>query len=62
MSQQSSKTLSGKVFKGTQWYAAMRWSIRGLGFISAAILARLLIPEDFGLVAIALVIFGFIWC
>ena len=60
MSQQSSKTLSGEVFKGTKWYAAMRWSIRGLGFISAAILARLLIPEDFGLVAIALVIFGFI--
>jgi lipopolysaccharide exporter len=60
MTQQSSKTLSGEVFRGTKWYAAMRWSIRGLGFISSAILARLLIPEDFGLVAIVLVILGFI--
>ena len=60
MSQQSSKTLFGEIFKGTKWYAAMRWSIRGLGFISSAILARLLIPEDFGLVAIVLVIFGFL--
>ncbi len=46
--------------KGTQWYVAMRWCIRGLGFVSSAILARLLIPEDFGLVAIVMVIFGFI--
>ncbi len=38
----------------------MRWSIRGLGFISSAILARLLLPEDFGLVAIVMVIAGFL--
>jgi len=60
MSQQSSKTLFGEIFKGTKWYTAMRWSIRGMAFISSAILARLLIPEDFGLVAIVLVIFGFV--
>lgn len=60
MSQQSSKTLFGEIFKGTKWYVTMRWSIRGLGFISSAILARLLIPEDFGLVAIVLVIYGFL--
>jgi lipopolysaccharide exporter len=58
MPQQDSKTLSGEVFKGTKWYTAMRWSIRGLGFISSAILARLLLPEDFGLVAIVMVICG----
>jgi len=60
MSQQNLETLSKEVFKGTKWYAAMRWSIKGLGFISSAILARLLIPEDFGLVAIVMVIYGFI--
>ena len=60
MSQQDSKSLSGEVFKGTKWYTAMRWSIRGLGFISSAILARLLLPEDFGLVAIVMVICGFL--
>ena len=60
MPQQDSKSLSGEVFKGTKWYTAMRWSIRGLGFISSAILARLLLPEDFGLVAIVMVICGFL--
>ena len=39
---------------------AMRWSIRGLGFVSSAFVARLLMPEDFGLVATVLVIFGLI--
>jgi len=39
---------------------AMRWSIKGLGFISSAVLARLLMPEDFGLVAMVFVIIGFI--
>lgn len=60
MQQQNLKNLSKEVFKGTKWYAAMRWSIRGLGFISSAILARLLLPEDFGLVAIVMVICGFL--
>ena len=60
MSQKNSKSLSGEVFKGTKWYTAMRWSMRGLGFISSAILARLLLPEDFGLVAIVMVICGFL--
>jgi O-antigen/teichoic acid export membrane protein len=60
MPQQDSKTLSGEVFRGTKWYTAMRWSIRGMGFISSAILARLLLPEDFGLVAIVMVILAFI--
>lgn len=61
MSQKNSKSLSGEVFKGTKWYTAMRWSMRGLGFISSAILARLMLPEDFGLVAIVMVICGFLF-
>lgn len=60
MLQKNSKSLSGEVFKGTKWYTAMRWSMRGMGFISSAILARLLLPEDFGLVAIVMVICGFL--
>ena len=31
----------------------LRWSIRGIGLLSTMILARLLVPEDFGLVALA---------
>ncbi|WP_168190341.1 lipopolysaccharide biosynthesis protein [Luteithermobacter gelatinilyticus] len=46
--------------KGTIWYVAMRWGIRLLGFVSSAVLARLLMPEDFGLVAIVLVVSGLV--
>jgi len=31
----------------------IRWAVRGMGVISTLILARLLVPEDFGLVALA---------
>lgn len=37
---------------------AMRWSVRGIGFLSTIILARLLAPEDFGIVAMAMVVVG----
>ncbi len=38
----------------------MRWSIRGIGLVSTVVLARLLNPSDFGLVAIATMLFGFL--
>ena len=53
-------TLSDQILNGTKWYVSMRWCIKGLGFISSAILARLLLPEDFGLVAMVFVIFGLV--
>src|SRR5206468_9209105 len=31
----------------------MRWAIRAIGFVSLLVLARLLTPKDFGLVALA---------
>jgi O-antigen/teichoic acid export membrane protein len=37
----------------------MRWTDRLLGTLSTVILARLLVPEDFGLVAMAMVAVGF---
>lgn len=60
MSSENTPSLSSEVLKGTKWYVAMRWCIRGLGIVSSAVLARLLMPEDFGLVAIVLVIFGLV--
>jgi len=60
MPEQKNSSLSTQVFKGTRWYMIMRWSVRGMGIISSAFLARLLIPEDFGLVATVLVLFGLI--
>lgn len=38
----------------------MRWATRGLGVISTVIVARLLTPEDFGVVAMAMVVVGFL--
>lgn len=47
-----------QVAKGTAWAVAMRFSVRGLGVISTIILARLLVPADFGLVALAMMVAG----
>jgi len=60
MTTTNTKSLSQEVAHGTKWYVAMRWCIKSLGFISSAVLARLLIPEDFGLVAMVLVVLGLI--
>jgi len=38
---------------------AMRWVMRALGLLNVVILARLLSPEDFGLIAMAMVVIGF---
>ena len=42
-----------KMAKGAAWMVALRLSVRLIGLASTAILARLLMPEDFGLVALA---------
>ncbi|WP_019674632.1 lipopolysaccharide biosynthesis protein [Arsukibacterium perlucidum] len=43
--------LAGKIVTGSLWTVLMRWSSRLLGIISVIILARILLPEDYGLVA-----------
>lgn len=45
--------------RGAFLSVGMRWTDRLLGFLSTVILARLLVPEDFGLVAMAMVAVGF---
>jgi PST family polysaccharide transporter len=47
--------IKDKVAIGAGWMIALRWVNRLIGFISIAILARLLLPEDFGVVAYATV-------
>ena len=46
--------------KGAAWTVAARLAIRSIGIVSTIILARLLVPADFGLVAMAYMIYGFI--
>src|SRR5690348_6830175 len=43
---------------GSGWMVAMRWAVRGIGLVSTMILARLLTPHDFGLVAKAMLVVG----
>ena len=46
--------IGNKVAKGAIWMVMFKLAERSLGLISTIILARLLIPEDFGLVAMAM--------
>ena len=52
-SAENTENFTKKVVQGTAWMVAGRFLMRGLGFISLFILARLLLPEDFGLVIVA---------
>ncbi len=49
----SSADLSDRTTRGVGWTVFWRFATRGLGLISTLILARLLVPADFGLVALA---------
>lgn len=46
--------------RGALWMVLLRLSVRSIGLISTIILARLLIPADFGLVAMATSIIAFL--
>jgi lipopolysaccharide exporter len=46
------------MISGAAWMIAMRWSVRGFGLLSTMILARILMPADFGLMAMASILVG----
>ncbi|MEQ5786472.1 lipopolysaccharide biosynthesis protein [Erythrobacter sp. NFXS35] len=50
----------GSLSKGAAWIGSSRLLVNGLGLISTLVLARLLVPEDFGLVALAESIFAMV--
>ena len=47
------RSITSRVARGAQWMVAWRVISRALGFVSVLILANLLVPADFGLVAVA---------
>ena len=49
----SPTALGERVARGTAWVVALRLTLRLLGVISTVILARLLTPADYGLIALA---------
>jgi O-antigen/teichoic acid export membrane protein len=50
--------LGRKIASGASWMVAIRLVDRSLGLVSTIILARLLVPEDFGLVAMGTAVLG----
>ncbi|MEQ8783512.1 MAG: lipopolysaccharide biosynthesis protein [Roseibium album] len=50
----SDSQVNQKMAQGAVWMVAFMWVVRGLGFVSTLILVRLLGPEDFGMVAMAM--------
>lgn len=50
--------LKSSFIRGAAWSMAMRWSIKLMGLISTVILARILSPGDYGLVAMAMLAVG----
>ncbi len=54
----SSKSLGTKFIRGTFWTVGMRWLSRFMGIASMAVIARLLTPEDFGVVAVTSTLVG----
>ena len=53
------RSIAGHVIQGSAWMIAWRWGVRLIGLASTIILARLLTPADFGVIAMAMVIVGF---
>lgn len=45
----------GGAMRGVAWMVAMRWAIRLIGLVNTAIIARLLAPESFGRMAMAMI-------
>ena len=54
--------MSSKIFSGALIVVSMRWSDRLIGVISTLVLARLLVPDDFGVVAWPPCLPGWLMC
>ena len=52
-------SIGEKVVSSSLWMIAWRWSARLIGLLTTVILARLLFPEDFGIVATAGIVSAF---
>jgi lipopolysaccharide exporter len=56
---QQSDSIGQRVLAGTLWLAVWQWTARLMGIVSIIILARLLLPEDFGIVATGMLVVAF---
>lgn len=54
--------LTKKTFSGLVWASVERLGVKGVTLLFSIILARLLSPEDYGLVAIPMIVFSLVGC
>ena len=59
MQRNETTSIGDQVVSGTLWLGSWRWSARLIGFVTTIILARLLVPEDFGILATGAIVVGF---
>lgn len=52
--QQGQSNLNRRITRGAAWMVGLRFADRFIGLLSTIVLARLLVPADFGLVALAM--------
>ena len=55
----STPSLKHKVFTGMVWNSVDKFAIQGIGFIIGIILARILMPADYGLIGMLAIFFAF---
>lgn len=48
------------LIRGAAWHVAMRWAVRGIGLISTAVMARLLMPADYGVIGMSMLVVSLI--
>ena len=55
-------THSGKrtLVRGAAWMVGQRWGIRLLGLLNTVVMARILMPSEYGIVAMATVVVGLV--
>ena len=51
-------SLKKQVLSGVKWTSIQQFGVQGIGFVVSILLARLLEPEEFGLIAMITVFIG----
>lgn len=46
------------LIKGAMWTVGARWTVKGIGFLNTMVMARLLVPADYGIVGMAMLVVG----
>lgn len=54
------ESVNKTILRSSIWMLALRWALRLIGIANTFVLARLLVPDDFGLVAMGMLMVGFV--